>query len=68
MGQKRKLAVFESSNISETRKVTPTKIGIHVCYMYIKAYTVQEYLHVLARVIFGEFVCEKQLADFILAI
>ena len=36
MGQKRKLAVFESSNISETGKVTPTKIGIHVCY--IKAY------------------------------
>ena len=28
-------------------------------------YTVQEYL--LARVIFGEFVCKKQLADFILA-
>ena len=28
--------------------------------------TVQEYL--LARVIFGEFVCEKQLVDFILAI
>ena len=28
--------------------------------------TVQEYL--LARVIFGEFVCKKQLVDFILAI
>ena len=28
--------------------------------------TVQEYL--LARVIFGKFVCKKQLADFILAI
>ena len=28
-------------------------------------YTVQEYL--LVRVIFGEFVCKKQLADFILA-
>ena len=36
MGRKGKLAVFESSNIYETREVTPTKIGIHVCY--IKAY------------------------------
>ena len=36
MGRKGKLAVFESSNISETGKVTPTKIGIHICY--IKAY------------------------------
>ena len=30
MGQKGKLAVFESNNISETREVTPTKIGVHV--------------------------------------
>ena len=29
MGRKGKLAVFESSNISETEKVTPTKIGVH---------------------------------------
>ena len=36
MGRKRKLAVFESSNISETREVTPTKIGVYV--FYIKAY------------------------------
>ena len=36
MGRKGKLAVFESSNISETGEVTPTKIGVHVCY--IKAY------------------------------
>ena len=36
MGRKGKLAVFESSNISETGEITPTKIGIHVCY--IKAY------------------------------
>ena len=36
MGRKGKLAVFESSNIYETREVTPTKIGIHV--WYIKAY------------------------------
>ena len=28
-----KLAVFESSNISETGEVTPTKIGVHVCYI-----------------------------------
>ena len=27
------LAVFESSNISETEKVTPTKIGAHACYI-----------------------------------
>ena len=36
MGRKGKLAVFESSNISKTVEVTPTKIGVHVCY--IKAY------------------------------
>ena len=35
-----------------------------VSYVRVKI-TVQEYL--LARVIFGEFVCKKQLADFILA-
>ena len=27
------LAVFESTNISETKEVTPTKIGVHVCYI-----------------------------------
>ena len=27
------LAVFESSNISETEKVTPTKIGVYACYI-----------------------------------
>ena len=36
MGRKGILAVFESSSISETGEVTPTKIGVHVCY--IKAY------------------------------
>ena len=38
MGRKGKLAVFEDtcSGISETGEVTPTKIGVHVCY--IKAY------------------------------
>ena len=27
------LAVFEGSNISETRRVTPTKIGVFACYI-----------------------------------
>ena len=27
------LAVFEGSNISETGKVMPTKIGVHACHM-----------------------------------
>ena len=30
---KGKLAVIESSNISETIKVTPTKIGVQTCYI-----------------------------------
>ena len=29
MGRKGNLAVFESSNISETEEVMPTKIGAH---------------------------------------
>ena len=33
MGRKEKMAVFESSNISETEEVTPTKIGLHACYI-----------------------------------
>ena len=33
MGRKGKLAVFESNNISETGEVTPTKIGVCVCYI-----------------------------------
>ena len=33
MGQKGKLAIFESSNISGTGEVTPTIIGVYVCYM-----------------------------------
>ena len=36
MGRKGNLAIFESSGISETEKTTPTKIGVHACY--IKAY------------------------------
>ena len=31
MVQKGNLAVFEGSNISETGKVTPTKIGVNAC-------------------------------------
>ena len=29
------LGVFESSSISETEEVTPTKIGVHACYINI---------------------------------
>ena len=38
MGRKGKLAVFESSNISETGEVTPNIIGVHVCY-------IKDYMH-----------------------
>ena len=31
MGRKENLAVFEGSGISETREVTPTKIGVYAC-------------------------------------
>ena len=31
MGRKGNLAVFESSGISETEEVMPTKIGVHAC-------------------------------------
>ena len=27
------LAVFESSGISKTEETTPTKIGVHACYI-----------------------------------
>ena len=27
------LAIFKGSNISETGKVTPTKIGVYACHM-----------------------------------
>ena len=33
MGRKGNLAVFESSGISKTGEVTPTKIGVYVCYI-----------------------------------
>ena len=32
------LVVFESSNISETKEATPTKIGVHAC-------DINSYLH-----------------------
>ena len=38
MVRKGKLAVFEGSSISETREVTPTKIGVHAC-------DIDSYLH-----------------------
>ena len=31
MGRKGNFAIFEGSSISETGKVTPTKIGVHAC-------------------------------------
>ena len=33
MVRKRNLAIFESSNTSETGDATPTKIGVHACYI-----------------------------------
>ena len=33
MVRKGNLVVFEGSSISETGEVTPTKIGVHVCYI-----------------------------------
>ena len=33
MGRKGNLAVLESTNISKTEEVTPTKIGMHVCHI-----------------------------------
>ena len=33
MGRKGNLAVFESTNISKTKEVTRTEIGVHVCYI-----------------------------------
>ena len=38
MLRKGNLAVFGSSNISETREVTPTKIGVH-------AHLINHYMH-----------------------
>ena len=34
MGWKGSLAVFESSSISETGRVTPTKIGVHALHIH----------------------------------
>ena len=38
MVRKGNLVVFEGSSISETREVTPTKIGVHAC-------DINSYLH-----------------------
>ena len=38
MVRKGNLAVFEGSSISETGRVTPTKIDVHACY-------INSYLH-----------------------
>ena len=38
MVRKGKFAIFESSNISETKEATPTKIGVH-------AFDINPYLH-----------------------
>ena len=38
MGQKGNLAIFESSGISETKRTTPTKMGVH-------AFDINPYLH-----------------------
>ena len=31
MGRKENLAIFEGTDISETKETTPTKIGVHAC-------------------------------------
>ena len=33
MVRKGNLVIFEGSNISETKEVMPTKIGVHACHM-----------------------------------
>ena len=38
MGRKGNLAIFESSGISETKRTTPTKMGVH-------AFDINPYLH-----------------------
>ena len=35
MVEKGNLAVFESSGISKTEEDTPTKIGVHACYINV---------------------------------
>ena len=44
MVRKGKLAIFESSNISETEKATPTKYGVN-------AFDINPYLHDLFELI-----------------
>ena len=40
------IAVFKSSNISETKEATPTKIGVHAC-------DINSYLHEFFEPILG---------------
>ena len=47
MVRKGNLAVFESSSISKTREATPTKIGVHACY--INAY-LHEFFHASQKI------------------
>ena len=47
MVQRENLAVFESTNISETREVMPTKIGVHACYINL-------YLHEFFELILSD--------------
>ena len=44
MGRKGNLVIFESCNISKTGEVTPTKIGVDVCY-------INTYLHEFFKLI-----------------
>ena len=51
MVRKGKLAVFESSNISETTEAMPTKIGVYACY--INTYLHDFFEPILSDKIFG---------------
>ena len=49
MVKKGNLAVFESSNISETKEATPTKIGVHAC-------DINPYLHEVFEPILSNYI------------
>ena len=51
MVRKGKLAVFESSNISENREAMRTKIGVYACY--INTYLHDFFEPILSDKIFG---------------
>ena len=50
MVRKGNLAIFESSNISETKEATPTKIGVHACD--INPYLHEFFESILSNLIF----------------